>query len=309
MSYYEGLSCPVCLKVFTSHDDIVVCPQCGLPHHRACWKSVGHCYEQDRHGTEQQWSRQRAQAQPTASSVNKNVCNKCQFENAQYAEFCSRCGTQLVMDDWHSHSDEHSSEYTYAPNSGGFSPFSSETIENVNVAELDAIVGTNSAYYLDRFRRIERKQGGGWNWAAFLLSPFWLFYRKQYLLGTCYLLVYLITNITYSLVSFSLQGLEVETITTDIMIATMQKHILFYPCMVLLGIWLTMKIVIALKGNAYYFSHCKKKIKSAKSETSDLSLTELSTYGGVSTGMAVLFFAISETVIFVAEELMIHFLI
>ena len=48
VSYYEGLSCPVCAKAFTADEDIVVCPQCGLPHHRACWKSVGQCYAHDK---------------------------------------------------------------------------------------------------------------------------------------------------------------------------------------------------------------------------------------------------------------------
>ena len=38
MFFYEGCQCPVCGKSFQESDDIVVCPQCGAPHHRECWK-------------------------------------------------------------------------------------------------------------------------------------------------------------------------------------------------------------------------------------------------------------------------------
>ena len=34
---YTGETCPVCNKVFQEDDDIVVCPDCGTPHHRKCY--------------------------------------------------------------------------------------------------------------------------------------------------------------------------------------------------------------------------------------------------------------------------------
>ena len=33
---YTGLECPICGEKFTAQDDIVVCPECGAPYHRAC---------------------------------------------------------------------------------------------------------------------------------------------------------------------------------------------------------------------------------------------------------------------------------
>ena len=44
---YQGVCCPVCGKPFQEGDDIVVCPECGAPHHRECYKSLGHCALQD----------------------------------------------------------------------------------------------------------------------------------------------------------------------------------------------------------------------------------------------------------------------
>ena len=34
MSIYNNCVCPVCKKQFEDGDDIVVCPECGTPHHR-----------------------------------------------------------------------------------------------------------------------------------------------------------------------------------------------------------------------------------------------------------------------------------
>ena len=120
MSYFEGLSCPVCNNPFVSDDDIVVCPQCGLPHHRECWKSIGQCFEHAKHGTSQQWSRDNhtsntAPSSAATSASDMNVCPKCNAENARYAEFCSRCGHELSADDWHSTPEQASPVQEYAP--------------------------------------------------------------------------------------------------------------------------------------------------------------------------------------------------
>ena len=40
---YRGQHCPICGKEFCDGDDIVVCPECGTPYHRECYKTAGHC--------------------------------------------------------------------------------------------------------------------------------------------------------------------------------------------------------------------------------------------------------------------------
>ena len=34
---YENETCPVCGEKFTADSDVVVCPDCGTPHHRECY--------------------------------------------------------------------------------------------------------------------------------------------------------------------------------------------------------------------------------------------------------------------------------
>lgn len=35
---FTEYKCPVCDKQFKKGDDIVVCPECGAPHHRECYE-------------------------------------------------------------------------------------------------------------------------------------------------------------------------------------------------------------------------------------------------------------------------------
>ena len=43
MSRFTDKLCPVCKERFTDTDDVVVCPECGTPHHRACYNASGSC--------------------------------------------------------------------------------------------------------------------------------------------------------------------------------------------------------------------------------------------------------------------------
>ena len=35
---FTNEKCPVCNNTFKEDDDIAVCPECGTPHHRECYK-------------------------------------------------------------------------------------------------------------------------------------------------------------------------------------------------------------------------------------------------------------------------------
>ena len=55
MADYKGNTCPVCKQKFKEADDIVVCPDCGTPYHRECWKKVGVCVHQADHAAGFEW--------------------------------------------------------------------------------------------------------------------------------------------------------------------------------------------------------------------------------------------------------------
>ena len=55
MYQFTGCPCSVCGKTLTDTDDIVVCPDCGAPYHRACYEKQGACVYAARHGTGFEW--------------------------------------------------------------------------------------------------------------------------------------------------------------------------------------------------------------------------------------------------------------
>ncbi len=88
---YTGIGCPVCGKAFTREDDIVVCPECGAPYHRECYRLEGHCVYQDKHGTAQAWQPPRA-----AENGSEKRCPRCGKANPDGALFCDHCGMSLT---------------------------------------------------------------------------------------------------------------------------------------------------------------------------------------------------------------------
>lgn len=219
MFFYEGYSCPVCEKPFTETDDIVTCPACGAPHHRACWQQEGHCHFESDHGTERQWQKPAAKAPDKpedAAEKTAKTCPHCGAENPGFAEFCSRCGQSLPFREW-----SRPAGHVPPPPFGGqpphgpgmpneYAPYhmptmdplggvpKEEEIEGVRAEELALCVAANTHYYIPRFQKMAKKQKTSlktiWNWPAFLIPPYWLLYRKQYLTGGIALVFWAVIN-------------------------------------------------------------------------------------------------------------------
>jgi hypothetical protein len=297
--FYEGFNCPVCQKAFNEKDDIVVCPQCGLPHHRECWKQVGHCYLEHLHNTDEQWSREKATTQnveseqPNVEERAYNICSVCGTQNPEYAEFCKHCGSPLEADtNW-----QQAPQPTYVE----YQPFRSspftaeqehqgEAIDGVTTEDLIAIVGSNTPYYLPRFRKISRNNGKvSWNWAAFFFGPFWLLYRKMYSLGVIVLVLQLLQSVVNTVALKAMNLSFTDNMTYNdmyaIVLTALEKpeNRYFFAAMFFLSIIVfTVSIALCLFGNYLYLHHCKKTIKRMRATTPDLTAGELSLVGGTS---------------------------
>ena len=55
MHSFYGSQCPYCKKNFAEGDDIVVCPECGTPHHRECYKEHSACANEAHHAENFEW--------------------------------------------------------------------------------------------------------------------------------------------------------------------------------------------------------------------------------------------------------------
>ena len=94
MNKYSNATCPVCGKPFSENEDIVVCPDCGAPHHRECYQRLGHCALIENHKLGKNWD---PPAEPKTESGNSSVkCPRCNAENPEDGIFCSSCGARLT---------------------------------------------------------------------------------------------------------------------------------------------------------------------------------------------------------------------
>ena len=167
MINYQEYSCPVCHRVFSPTDDIVVCPECGAPHHRECWKAIGHCTFAEAHGTPDQW-----QPLPSRSDDDVLICGNCGTANAQSSSFCRKCGHSLTEQD---------ASLSENPEDAA----DSDKPVTTDMMDMATFVGPHSEYYLSRFAWIEKnKNRMTWNLWAMIFPVEWLLYRKMYRLFT-----------------------------------------------------------------------------------------------------------------------------
>lgn len=102
---YRGQHCPICGKEFCDGDDIVVCPECGTPYHRECYKTAGHCVNEEHHGESFEWKPETApHAEEKAPNAGQNAnddghkvvfCPVCGRENPAEEPNCLNCGARL----------------------------------------------------------------------------------------------------------------------------------------------------------------------------------------------------------------------
>ena len=302
MFFYEGLNCPVCEKPFEPNEDIVACPQCGLPHHRLCWQQENCCHLVELHNTPEQWSRnQRAEnkQEPKRESVSEDlpyqICPRCHTRNPEFAEICTHCGMPIKEPTWYSapvnktvQYGEYQPIHATRPVDNTIDP--NEVLDGIKAEDFAAVVGVKSEYYLPRFRRISRNRTGGWNWAAFLFGPYWLLYRKMYGIGSLLLILQLIQTIVTAVVYNTLNIQDYTDLMFAIENAVNNASYAYY----ILSIWILSviiflsKVLIGALGNRFYKNRCSKMIQRARSITPDLTAGELTSIGGTTFAIAVI---------------------
>ena len=311
MFFYEGYTCPVCGENFKESDDIVTCPECGAPHHRDCWKKEGRCHFAADHGTERQWARTQPveEAKPSEPAAGK-VCPHCGEKNPEFAEFCSRCGQDLPASDWSSVPPPPAG-YAPPPYPGGaygeYTPFrmptidpfggvpKEETIEGVTVEDMASVTGMNSAYYVPRFYKMSK--GGSkcsWNWPAFLLTPYWLLYRKNYWMG----IVLMVLNVIRTAISAYLLNVQILPVISPLLkegVTVFDEYRILMNAfmggeltivmwvLALMGLAdLLIRVFFGLSGNYWYMRTCVSRVKRLRGKKPDMFPAELTAAGGTS---------------------------
>ena len=206
MTRYTGNHCPVCEQAFTDTDDIVVCPDCGTPYHRDCWKKVGACMHRSEHAAGFEWQ---PEIGPEAvKAAHEATCPNCGTRNTPGAARCSHCGCPLPRSEADSADaakpEEQVPIYARDPsavNNRSAAPgphietYSADreggiyrreigpedTIDGIKAKDWAAYVGRSPMYYLMQFFRMSMtKQKVTVCLSAFLFGPAYLLYRKMW---------------------------------------------------------------------------------------------------------------------------------
>lgn len=206
MNYYSGKRCPYCKTEFRPGEDIVVCSECDMPHHKECWIENQGCTTFGCLGTikgadnvENSVTTSQMQYEDFGDTRSEEFvyCTKCGAPNATASIFCSYCGNRIMV----MSKPEIESEQTFSASgnscvprsenasyqsrngnlTGGDYEYWSQQATGIDLDLLQQLIGRKDEYYLPRYETMKTmRRYASWNWAAFLATPLWLVYRKMY---------------------------------------------------------------------------------------------------------------------------------
>ena len=221
---YESERCKSCGEIMHEGEDIVVCPVCATPQHRECWMKNGHCVNEELHGSGFVWEKGKSES-ATSENTTENeqrdcsVCHICGSENPEDALHCGNCGALLgeaqtdkkcpncgkQNDPDAVHCNQCGMPLDVA--AGGFfagNPYlagtdidENEMIGENKAGELAVFVQTSSKNYMPKFKKLAEGKKT-FNWAAFIFSPYWFFYRKLYKPGIAFIAIFATAMLVFS---------------------------------------------------------------------------------------------------------------
>ncbi len=203
---YENQICPGCNQPLLPGEDIVVCPECATPQHRACYDKLGSCVNGYLHASGYIWQPDSPDAPVYEDSTPETESVTYAGEYKQEATeglFCPMCGTKnepgaFACKNCHNPMPVGMNANIPFPFNNTPFPHQSPYLRGTGLTDDDEIGGFKAAdiaVYLKNYQRkfipkFKRFSEGGlkasWNWGAFFLSPFYFFYRRMLKAGLAF---------------------------------------------------------------------------------------------------------------------------
>lgn len=275
----EGISCAVCHAYLFPEDDVVYCPECGAPHHRDCYSSVGHCALDEFHGTERQYdkikeaqitaSRDEIKAQESSESYGNDRinCNMCNEKYDKNRNSCPKCGSPNL-----------------SKMGGGFAgfdflggvPADYDLGDGVTADQAKRFVAANTPRYIPKFASLNKSNRTSWNWMAFFFPCGWMLSRKMFKNGivaglltvVATLLTLPFNNAIYNLGLMEAQGYAEIIANVSENLPEIGTAVI---AVALIGtvLNLVIRIVSAIFGDYLYKSYVVESIKNINAESDD----------------------------------------
>ncbi len=172
---YKKYFCPVCNENFNDNDDVVVCPDCGTPHHRECWRKNGKCFNNGLHGTQEDIRNK---------FTRSDVAQETQIKEPE----------KVVHIEIGNDGEKTENSFGAMPdNPFKIDPSQSFLIDGKFSVYYDIAVRKNQSYYIPSFMAMsQNKKIISWNFWAFLVPLAWSIYRKMYKLSAIILAIYML---------------------------------------------------------------------------------------------------------------------
>lgn len=274
---YTGEKCAACGEVFTDTDDVVVCPECGSPHHRECYKAENKCANSDYHAEGKKWKREN----DISDTLNNHavqqapVCPFCHFKNQPGESHCVRCGTELDNNSAENREQSFTPEeivgkimenepditQTYL----GFNP--NEDLGGATVKEVSQYVRSNTIYYIPIFKRI-KDTGAKFSFNLTCLIFPYAYFANRRMWGWAILsaIVMVLLGLPAAILSMPSHMEGVEGVEQVISIVHAHKNILTDLSNICSFLEIIARAGFCMLGNFIYYKHVMRSLKKLRTE-------------------------------------------
>lgn len=181
MFKYENCICPYCGEPLLETEDLAVCPDCGTPHHRACYKEHGQCANYDKHSAGFEWlppvreNPDPAQQQP----ADMVACMNCGALSAAGLRFCDQCGAPLGYPRPAEAEGAAQQDPSMLPYILEEAIRSDQKMDGFSIKDWIVYIASNVGYYLYCFK-VQDNSGRkfSFTWSAMLFPTAYFLYRK-----------------------------------------------------------------------------------------------------------------------------------
>lgn len=298
MSNYTGAKCEYCHKVFSDKDDIVVCPECGSPYHRACFEQAGECVNHELHEKGGSWT---AASEGEGESDGDIRCPRCGESNPSTGIFCTRCGMPLRFDagerpfNGTAQPGQSQNGQGFGNNGQGFGmgrgfgggfggfgpgqpgnfgmPFQGEQInkdtdiDGNSVGEYVKFAGSNPIYFIMQFIRFAKTHiKYSVNFVALFFTEFYFFYRKMYKQGIIAFVSLTLLSVPY-FVTLLGTGMIANVSVPSFMVDNENTVRLVLNICSLLSCGI--RVLFGLMANYWYYSKARKTLGEIKNNALD----------------------------------------
>lgn len=282
---YNGEKCSACGNIFTDGDDIVVCPDCGSPHHRQCYTDAGRCANHERHGEKFRWTAAVTEKKTgkSAESGTLVTCTECGASIQINERTCPFCGAECTHEKpFDSMSVKDKTFFMFY----GVRPDS--RMGDVTVEELMSFVKQNSFYYFHLFRRFSESLGRiSFNFMCFIFPPMYFATRRMWGWAAVTTLLSVLLTVPLMLLYMADITLTDETmrlLSNSAASFIAQNRDTFLTAVNVCNVFdFVMRMFFCLFGNWMYYLFAVKSIKRIRQEKSKSPLTagDLRTQGGL----------------------------